>query len=55
MARMIPAFVDPSTLSPGEHFLFDELAKAPGTDDWVVLHSLTLPHTSDRLRAKSIS
>lgn len=43
MARMIPAHMDPTTSSPGEKVLFHKLASAPGTDDWIVLHSLTLP------------
>lgn len=43
MARMIPAHMDPMTSSPGEKMLFHRLAAAPGTSDWVVLHSLTLP------------
>lgn len=43
MARMIPAHMDPTTTSPGEKMLFHRLANAPGTDDWIVLHSLTLP------------
>lgn len=43
MARMLPAFFDPETASPGEKLLFERLAAAPETEDWVVLHSLTLP------------
>ncbi|WP_445189934.1 NERD domain-containing protein [Pseudonocardia sp. Cha107L01] len=40
---MIPAFVDPETTSPGEKLLFNKLANAPGTAQWTVLHSLSLP------------
>jgi hypothetical protein len=39
---MIPPVFDESTPSPGERLLFDRLRRDPGTDDWVVLHSLDL-------------
>jgi hypothetical protein len=39
---MIPPVFDESTPSPGERLLFDRLQRDPGTDDWVVLHSLDL-------------
>jgi hypothetical protein len=41
VARMIPSFC-PSAAPPGEQAVFHALAKAPDTDDWVVLHSLWL-------------
>ncbi|MFF3712387.1 nuclease-related domain-containing DEAD/DEAH box helicase [Streptomyces phaeochromogenes] len=41
MARMIPSAFDPeATPSPGEKEVFLRLRDDPGTDDWVVLHSL---------------
>lgn len=39
---MIPPIWSESTRSPGEIELFDVLRDAPGTEDWVVLHSLDL-------------
>jgi hypothetical protein len=42
MARMIPAQPHPDCASEGELALFRRLADAPGTSDWIVLHSLTL-------------
>jgi hypothetical protein len=47
MARMIPAQPHPDCASEGELALFQRLADAPGTFDWIVLHSLALAsHTS---------
>lgn len=43
MARMIPPVIDPSESPPGEVLIFDLLAKAPNTEEWVVLHSLDIP------------
>lgn len=42
MARMIPAHPHPDCASEGELVLFRQLADAPGTSDWIVLHSLAL-------------
>ena len=39
MARMIPPYVHESS-PPGERLLFDRLKNDPGTEGWVVLHSL---------------
>lgn len=39
MVRMIPPRVSPEA-PPGEQLVFSTLASAPGTDDWVALHSL---------------
>jgi hypothetical protein len=41
MARMMPAFC-PDNAPPGEKALFAALASGPGTDDWLVLHSLAI-------------
>src|SRR5690242_2550994 len=42
MARMIPPTVHPSVRSGGERRLFAIIRDAPGTADWVCLHSLGL-------------
>lgn len=42
MARMIPSLLSDDTRSDAERDLFVALRDAPGTDDWVVLHSLNL-------------
>lgn len=39
---MIPPVFDESMPSPGERLLFDRLQRDPGTEGWVVLHSLGL-------------
>lgn len=41
MAQMIPPVLEGSA-PPGEVALFDALASAPGTQDWIVLHGLRL-------------
>ena len=43
MARMIPPVVGSETSSPGERELFDRLKSEPGTEAWVIFHSLDLP------------
>src|SRR4051794_3259663 len=40
---MLPAVIDPATPSPGEILVFERLRDAPGTDNWTVLHSVSLP------------
>lgn len=42
MTRMIPSVIHPSVKSRAERRLFDTLRDAPGTEDWVCLHSLGL-------------
>lgn len=44
MARMVPAFIDPATPSPGEIEVFGRLQRDPGTANWIALHSLDLTH-----------
>jgi hypothetical protein len=44
MARIIPATIDPNTLSRGEKDAFERLASDPLTSGWTVIHSLDLPH-----------
>ena len=41
MAIMIPSELR-TDLSAGEHRVFAELKQAPGTRDWIVLHSLAM-------------
>lgn len=40
---MIPPGFDPAQTPPGEQALFGALKNEPGTDDWIVLHSLDIP------------
>lgn len=42
MSKMIPSFLSDDTRSDAERDLFVALRDAPGTEDWVVLHSLNL-------------
>ena len=47
MARMIPSFADSE--SPGERELFRRLQAEPGTETWIVLHSLEIAkHVTQR-------
>jgi len=40
MARMLPSVISPEVKSNAERRIFEWFRDAPGTDDWVVLHSL---------------
>lgn len=40
MAIMIPSAISPDVKSKAERQIYEWFEKAPGTDDWVVLHSL---------------
>ena len=40
MARMIPSVISPEVKSNAEKRIFDYFKNAPGTQDWIVLHSL---------------
>ena len=44
MARMIPPSILPSCPSSGEREVFARLKNEPGTQDWIVLHSLDISH-----------
>lgn len=44
MAKMIPALIDHTSPSPGEHEIFWRLKEEPETRDWIVLHSLDIAH-----------
>ena len=41
---MIPPAISPSCRSPGEREIFARLKDEPGTQDWIVLHSLDIAH-----------
>jgi len=49
---MIPPIVHPSVRSGAERRLFEHLRDAPGTEDWVCLHSLALAHHESKRRAE---
>lgn len=42
MARMIPSIISPDTKSTAERRVFRWFQEAPGTENWIVLHSLGL-------------
>lgn len=44
MARMIPSAIPRFCSSPGEKDIFARLKNEPGTNDWIVLHSLDISH-----------
>jgi len=49
MATMIPPFVAQETRSHGEREVFRRLRDDPGTQDWIVLHSLGLAEHQERI------
>ena len=52
MARMIPATIHSTVSSGAERRLFRVIADAPGTDDWICLHSLGLARHATKRRAE---
>ena len=52
MARMIPPLIHPTVQSPAERKLFAVIQNAPGTDDWVCLHSLALARHDTKRRGE---
>jgi hypothetical protein len=52
MARMIPATIHPAVRSGAERRLFSTFRDAPGTDDWVCLHSLALARHATKRRGE---
>ena len=40
MAVMIPEYISPDTKSAAERKIYRWFKEAPGTEDWIVLHSL---------------
>lgn len=52
MARMIPPRIHPDVTSNAERRVFDWIRDAPGTDDWICLHSLGLSEHDSKRRAE---
>lgn len=52
MARMLPPTIGEDA-PPGEHAVFAALRDAPGTDDWVVLHSLEIAHHVSQVQGEA--
>lgn len=52
MARMIPATIHSTVRSGAERRLFALLRTAPGTDDWICIHSLGLARHETKRRAE---
>ena len=52
MAKLIPNYIIPGNRSPGEKDLFDKFACAPGTDDWIVLHSLNVSEHAKKIESE---
>jgi hypothetical protein len=54
MARMIPSGFDPeATPSPGEREVFQRLRDDPGTEAWVVLHSLGIANHPRQIQGEA--
>ncbi|MFI8446715.1 nuclease-related domain-containing DEAD/DEAH box helicase [Streptomyces erythrochromogenes] len=54
MARMIPSAFDPEvTPSPGEREVFHRLRDDPGTEGWVVLHSLGIANHPRQIQGEA--
>ncbi|MGW5769040.1 NERD domain-containing protein [Streptomyces longwoodensis] len=54
MARMIPSAFDPEvTPSPGEKEVFQRLRDDPGTEGWVVLHSLGIANHPRQIQGEA--
>ena len=52
MARMIPPLIHPIVRSAAERKMFAVIQNAPGTDDWVCLHSLALARHDAKRRGE---
>lgn len=52
MARMIPSTIHPHVRSNAERRLFEVIRDAPGTEDWVCLHSLGLARHARKRRGE---
>ena len=44
MARMIPRIISPDIKSEAEKHVFKLFRDTPGTEDWIVIHSLGIAH-----------
>jgi len=53
MARMIPAQIYAGNPSPGEKEIFRRLADDPGTEEWIVLHSLDIAEHIKRVAGEA--
>ena len=49
MSRMIPSYISSNVKSYGEKQIFKLFKDAPGTDDWIALHSLNVPKPLSKL------
>lgn len=49
MARMIPPYISEEVKSTGERIIFDSFENDPGTEGWIVLHSLALSRHVKRM------
>jgi hypothetical protein len=52
VARMIPPLIHPAVRSAAERKMFAVIRDAPGTDDWVCLHSLALARHEAKRRGE---
>ncbi|XZE33750.1 NERD domain-containing protein [Pirellulaceae bacterium SH501] len=52
MARMIPPTIHPDVKSSAERRVFDWIRDAPGTEDWICLHSLGLSEHDSKRRGE---
>ena len=52
MTRMLPATTHSSVKSNAERKLFERIRDAPGTEDWICVHSLGLAHRADSFVCK---
>lgn len=53
MAIMIPSVISPDVKSDAEKKIFRWFKEAPGTDDWIVLHSLGLAYHSTLIHGET--
>ncbi len=53
MAVMIPSVISPDVKSDAEKKIFKWFKEAPGTDDWIVLHSLGLAYHSKLIHGET--
>ena len=53
MAMMIPSVISPDVKSDAEKRIFRWFKEAPGTEDWIVLHSLGLAYHSKLIHGET--
>jgi hypothetical protein len=49
MPKMVPPYINTRIENYGESLVFDLLKNAPGTEDWIILHSYNLPSIATSL------